>query len=231
MNYMQGNPVWTKNVVRLVFDYRYLVSIVIVLFILGTGSYLYFYGGWNARDVADVCTGAFIVLTLFFTALSFEFSSSKMKQDYKAARELLTFTTANEWYKGPLNRYQKISIAFERQFIASGRVRTANDFERFITHLSRLDFRESLKGILNYFETVSIGVKKGLIDETFIKEFFLGVFQMFYRKYFFYIEHKRMTKNDNTIWINYTSLVEEWHPEIRNKMDTKMLMSTLINQG
>lgn len=51
-----------------------------------------------------------------------------MKLDYKSAKEVMAFNTANEWHKAPVKDNQKTSIGFENQFIAIDTIRSANDF-------------------------------------------------------------------------------------------------------
>jgi len=195
---------------------------------MGLGLYLYLIKKWQFKDAAQLCTGFLVLLTLFFAALNYEFAFSKLKQDYKSARDLTTFNTANEWHKSPLNDYQKVSIKAEKAFIASNPTRSADDFEKFINDPANLDFKESLKGILNHFECVAIGTDNGLIDKDFIKYFYKGIFKIYYIDYYFYISRIRFNKKNNDVWINFTSLAEEWHTELKDNLDRQPLRSTII---
>lgn len=199
-----------------------------MILIMGLGFYLRIYRHWGFKDAAQVCTGFFIVITLFFTALNYEFSASKVKQDYKAAKELLTYNTATEWYKTPLKDYQKISIQFENKFIASNAVRTVDDFFIFITEPEQLEYKECFKGLLNSFETLAIGVYKELIDKHFMREFYRLIFESYYIDYYFFIESHRVKKDNDKIWINFTNLAEEWNPGIHDKLIQGVLKSSLI---
>ncbi|MDB5199258.1 MAG: hypothetical protein JWO92_1221 [Chitinophagaceae bacterium] len=218
----------TQKLIKYLFDHRYLISFFIVLAIMCGGIYLYTQKHWGFKDVAQVCTGFFIVITLFFTALNYEFSTSKMKQDYKSAKELLTYNTATEWHKSPLTEYQKTSISYEKKFIATNAVRTSKDFDLYISDPSNLDFRESLKGLLNSFETLAIGVHKELIDNDFMKEFYSLIFEIYYIDYYFFIESERIKKSNSKIWIQFTNLAEEWHPELNNNLQKGAVKSTII---
>lgn len=209
----EGNN-WVKNLAEMVFEFRYGISLTIAFEIAGAGAYLYGQKGWHFKDVAQVCTGFFIVITLFFSALNYEFAANKMKRDYKAARELLTYSTATEWYKPPLNEYQKTCIRYERLFRQSHTVRDAQTFETFLDHPAHLEYKESLKGILNALEALAAGVHRGLIDKDFIREFYGGIYRIYYTDYIVYIQQLRMTKNDKNLWVNFTSLAEEWHGQI-----------------
>jgi hypothetical protein len=165
----KNNPKWLKDFVSWTFNNRYSICLIIGITIVGLWFILYFARDWPAKDAAQICTGFFIVITLFFTALNYEFAASKMERDYKAAKELLTYNNATEWYKSPLREYQTIVIKYENKFINSSPTRTPEMFETFLDQ--EVEYKEALKGILNHFETVSIGTYKGLIDKDFIKEF------------------------------------------------------------
>lgn len=220
------NPKWFRTLIKGIIKYRYPICIIIGFCIIGLWFFLYFNKNWVAKDASQVCTGFFIVITLFFAALNFEFANSKMQKDKESARELLTYTTATEWYKTPLKDYQKTSIGFENQFIAARRIREPKHFRKFINDPKNIDYKESLKGILNHFETVAIGVYKDLIDKDFMKEFYRHIFHIYYVDYHFYILLQR--KNNNKIWVNFTSLVEEWHPNIKEGLQKTPLKSTII---
>ncbi len=224
---LEATPKWAK-VLDVIFAYRYIIMILVIAGVIVLGTYLNGYRDWTGKDTIQVCTGLLILLTLFFAALNYEFTSSKARRDYEAARELLTFNTASEWHKAPIKDYQRTSIGFENTFIASSAVRNVADFEVFIDNPANLEFRESLKGILNYFESSSIAANKGLIDRGFIKEFFYSIYKIYYRDYLFYIERQRVVKNNENMWVNFTNLVEEWHPNINEEVKNGTLKSIII---
>lgn len=225
---MNHNPPWIKNLAKFIYNNRQLISLFVFLSIIGFGAYLYLYKKWPAKDVAQVCTGGLIVLTLFFAALNYEFSNSKLRLDYKAAKELLTFNIASEWHKPTLAEYQKKSIEFENKFITSYSVRTYIDFDKFIKDPLNADYRESLKGILNHFETIGLGILKGLIDKDFMKLFYMSICRVYYVDYYFYINSQRISKQNEKLWINFTNLVEEWMPNIQAEMNKVPLKSTIV---
>lgn len=226
MSHHAFNPKWLQKFVNGIFTYRYTICLLVVISIVGFWFFLYFARHWSAKDAAQVCTSFFIVITLFFAALNYEFAASKMKLDYKSSKEILTFNTANEWHKAPLKDYQKTSIEFENKFIAFGGERSIKNLEQYVE--SNLEYRESLKGILNYFENLSVGVYKGLIDKTFVYEFISYIFEIYYTDYYFYIENHRARKNNGSIWVNYTNLAEEWWPDLKSEVLNGTKKSTLI---
>jgi hypothetical protein len=222
-----GSPKWVKKFVEWLFRYRYSVCLITGIAIIGFWFLLYFFRHWTAKDAAQICTGFFIVITLFFAALNYEFAASKMERDYKSARDLLTYNTATEWHKSPLKDYQIFVIKFEDEFIAtSTTTRTPAMFETFIE--TRYEYKEALKCLLNHFETVSIGAYKGLIDKDFINEFYRGILKAYYVDYYTYIDNHRAKKNNYKIFENFTKLVEEWHPGIKAELAKTPLKSILF---
>ncbi|PZR26947.1 MAG: hypothetical protein DI535_12285 [Citrobacter freundii] len=222
-------PFWLKRFVDIIHTYRYAICIIIMLLIFAVGLYLRINRHWSIKETAQLCTGFLIVITLLFAQLNFEFSNVKMQLDYKAARELLTYSTAQEWYKAPIKDFQKTSILFENNFIRSKSKRTSTDFAYYIEDINNIEFRESLKGILNYFESSSTATNRGLIDKDFIKEFFYDIYTAYYKDYLFYIEGQRAAKSSSNVWINFTNLVEEWQPAIRQQITAGNIKSIIIN--
>lgn len=215
------------NTEKYLFRNRYTFLLIFVIIIILLGIYLHC-RNHPIEQVASITTGCFVVLTIFFSILSYEYNASKNRQDSKTSRDVLTYNTAVEWYKNPLVEYQKLTIKFKKQFTASKSLRTVSDFDLFIDDPANLEYKEALKGLLNYFETISIGAYKGLIDNDFIKDFFSSIFKIFYTDYFFYIDSIRQVKNVPTMWINFTNLAEEWHPLLKESVQKGKLKSTII---
>lgn len=225
---MFETPRWSRRVAKFVFAYRHILMMLVVAGVISLGIYLFVFRSWTGKDTMQVCTGLLIVLTLFFAGLNYEFTSSKARRDYESARQLLTFTTSSECHKAPIKDYQTIVIEFENKFTDIKDVRNEIDFENFIHDIDNLEYRESLNGILNYFESAAIAANKGLIEKEFIKEFFWDIYKLYYTDYLFYIEILRFKKNNERIWINFTTLVEDWHLDIREQVKQGLLKSTII---
>src|SRR5437868_3463479 len=68
-----------QEVVSFISSYRYLVVVLFTFLIILLGIYLYFSDHWTFKDVAQVCTGFLLVITLFFAALNYEFTATKTK--------------------------------------------------------------------------------------------------------------------------------------------------------
>jgi hypothetical protein len=64
--------------------------------------------------------------------------------------------------------------------------------------------------------TVALGVDTGLIEKDFIRDFFSSIYKIHYSDYYFFIEDIRRTKGIDAIWINFTNLTQQWHPELKN---------------
>lgn len=228
MNKNLFSPESFERIAPFVLKYRYVICVSVVTVIFLIGFIFFFCCNWAGKDVAQVCTGLLLTITLFFTALNYEFAAGKTKNDYKTAKEILTFNTANEWHKAPIKDYQRISIEFENKFIDSKVCRSIADFDTYIH--SEIEFRESLKGILNYFENMSIGVYKGLIDKDFVYEFISYIFEIYYLDYYYYIENYRKKRDNNSIWENFTKLAEEWWPSLQEEIKNGTKRSSIITE-
>lgn len=56
---------WARRVVSGIFFYRYAICFFVILFILLFGFYLHYCRVWIFKDIVQVCSSFFIVLTLF----------------------------------------------------------------------------------------------------------------------------------------------------------------------
>lgn len=197
--------------------FRVLFAGILILALSGIGLILHQkYSKFDTVEFAKFITGGLVVIGLVYSILAFEFNVKKTKLDYKTAKEILTFNTANDWHKSPIKDYQNTSIGFEKKFIDSANTRTVEELYDYVEN--NLEYRESLKGILNYFENLSIGVYKGLIDKQFVYEFISYIFEIYYVDYFYFIETHRVKRKNATIWVNYTNLAEEWWPSLKEEI-------------
>ncbi|RFS22700.1 DUF4760 domain-containing protein [Chitinophaga silvatica] len=219
-------PRWYEKIGPWVLKNRYIICAFVIFAIAILGCYVYFSCKWIAKDTFQICTSLLLTITLFFTALNYEFSASKTINDYKTAKDILTFNTANEWHKAPLRDYQKTSIDFENRFMAMAE-RSVEAFDKYFE--GEQEFRASLKGIFNFFESTSVGVHKGLIDKQFIFEFFSYIFEIYYVDYYYFIQYYRRKRNRDTIWINFTNLAEEWWPNLQSEVEVGVKKSTIIS--
>lgn len=225
---MPEESTWVKRMVSGIFSYRYIICLCVIVLIILFGFYLYHCRGWIFKDVVQVCSSFFIVLTLFFAALNYEFTANKTRADAKSSKEILTYNIAAEWHKSPVKDYQKSSIQFEKKFIKTSADKTIKGFQEFIELEESLEFKESLKGILNYFETLSIAAYKGVIDTVFIKEFHNSIFRVYYIDYKNFIDKRRADQNNAAIWENFTKLAEDWNPGLKDDVSNGVLKSTVI---
>lgn len=161
--------------------------------------------------------------------MNYEFAANKTRADAKSSKEILTYNIAAEWHKSPVKDYQKSSIEFEKKFKKTCADKTIEGFQVFIEDEANLDFKESLKGILNYFETLSIAAYKGVIDTVFIKEFHNSIFRIYYIDYKVYIDKRRALQNNQAIWENFTKLAVDWNPGLKDDVEKGVLKSTVID--
>lgn len=218
-----------EKIIERVFINRYLISFIVFLLILGLGLYLYLCRpGHSFKDVSQICTGLLIVLTLFFTALNYEFNNSKTKSDKQASKDMLAYQISSEWHKPPISDFQKISIKWEEKFKALEGKKDIVQFNAFINELDHIEFKESLKGIINHFECVSTATHNNLVNSTYVKDYYGGIFSEYYQDYLQYIDFERNRLNNPRIWVSFTTLVEEWYPEIKEQRLNKEIISQII---
>ena len=86
---------------------RLIILCVIGLFciIILLGFWLNFGFGMPPEKVAPILVNSFVIIALFFNALSFAFTWNKSLNDSQGARESVTFNTALDWHRSPLKDY------------------------------------------------------------------------------------------------------------------------------
>jgi hypothetical protein len=220
------------SLIKRIFDkysllFRITVAIVLIIIVIGVADYLHdTEKDLPMSDLAKFVVGGLVVVGLFYSILAFEFNVKKTKRDYQTAKEILTFNTANEWHKAPVKDYQVTSIECEYAFQKTKPERTAEELYNYVQ--SNLEYRETLKGILNYFENLSVGVYKELIDKAFVSEFISYIFEVYYIDYYYFIKIYREKRGNDTIWVNFTNLAEDWFPKLKKEVLEGKKQSTLI---
>lgn len=225
----EPTPNVLKSITNLIFAWRYIITIVVLFLVLLIGFYLLQYRNWLPKDVIQICTGFLIFITLFFTALNYEFTSSKARKDYESARNLMTYNTATEWFKSQLSKYQTESVKHEKIFIASKSLRTIDDLNTYINSVKNREYMESIKGILNHFECLALAASKELINKDFIIEFYRTIFRIYYVDYYEFIVSERIKAKSGTIYMEFTSFVEKVMPNIKAEIEAGKWTSIIVN--
>lgn len=162
------------------------------------------------RDTISVITGGCVILALFYSIISYEYNQRKFNHDIKTSRETLSFSIACEWYKPPTSDFMKTSIKFYKKHQNLIEQTNAKAFHDELEKEENEESKAAIFGILNYFESIALGVKQNIMDEEFIKGFFGSVFATYYNDYLFYIEYRRKIKQNTKIWKNFTTLSNKW---------------------
>jgi len=201
-----------NKVIRFVFYYRlaivFLCTIALLLFSVSV---------WESsvpteklKNLATVLTCGSIIIAIFYSILNYEYTQIRFKHDKKTAKEILTFNIASEWHKDPMAENIKIASKFLKKCKPFVEESNAKRFHEEIENEQNEDSKKALLALFNYFESISLGVKQGIMDEDFIKGFFSTAFQQYFNQYSFYIEYRRKVRGNPKIWNNFTTLANNW---------------------
>lgn len=72
------------------------------------------------------------------------------------------------------------------------------------------EIRDNILRVLNYYETIAIGIKNDIYDENVIKRLLKGNLLKAYHIFSTYIEHRRKDHEAPKAYIDLESLVNEW---------------------
>lgn len=88
---------------------------------------------------------------------------------------------------------------------------------------------ESLKGILNHFECLTLAASKELINKDFIMQFYKTIFRIYYVDYYDFILSERKRAQSDTYFIEFTNFVEKEIPTLRTEIEAGKWASEIVN--
>ena len=199
-----------RKLIEVIFIARYWL---IFLLIVALGYITYYVSKKpeiEIRDIVAVFTGGAVVITIIYHILNYEYAQRKFKFDIKSSRDLLSFNIAIEWQKEFLSKNTFELYKFYIKYKSLLENGLMQDFQNELDKDENEEFYNSLLTVLNFLESVCLGVKQGIMDEDFIKGFFQSVFSVNYSRYKVYIEYRRNLHQNANIWKNFTELNEKW---------------------
>ncbi|HEV8514235.1 MAG TPA: DUF4760 domain-containing protein [Cyclobacteriaceae bacterium] len=203
----------TKFLVENIFKGRFIFLIIGVIGIYFIVKYVSEDQSVSRKDLVQVITGCALIIALFYTIITYEYNQRKFQYDVKNSRDILSFNISKEWHDPTLVGYSKTCHEFMRQCHKILKEVDANKLHEALEAPENGDQKMALLSIFNYFESISLGIKQGIMDEDFIKGFFKSVFTHYYNEYNFYILHRRVVKKNQRLWQNFTSLAQKWIEE------------------
>lgn len=160
------------------------------------------------KNLAVVLTGGSVMIGIFYSIINYEHNMHKFNHDVQTQKELLTFSTASLAYKtetvlqlGQLHAfYNKHELKFENNLMSDVYDEVKKDGDTNIAMIV----------IFNYFESISIGMEQGIMDESFMKGFFKTSFIGIYNKFGCYIEFLQIKNNSSRIFWKYVAISKKW---------------------
>jgi hypothetical protein len=199
-----------KKIIETVFVIRYWIVIIMLIVLIAFTYKIYYLKDSTIRDTVAVFAGGAVLITIFYHILNYEYSQRKFKHEIKSSRDILSFNTAMDWQKEFLTKSCDLSIDFyekNKELLQDGLYRK---FHEEINKEENNQYHSALLTVLNFFESISLGVKQEIMDETFIKGFFQSLFVGQLNKYRGYINYRRELKQNPKILCNFTELSEKW---------------------
>ncbi|MDI9364045.1 MAG: DUF4760 domain-containing protein [Flavobacterium sp.] len=203
-----------KSLTKLIFNKLFSLRIAFVVIWISTtliaALYLKYVKNETIKDVLPLVTCSIIIMTLFYHVINYEHNLRKFNHDIKIARETLSFNTATEWHKPTMIEHMKNFAQKIENFQNLVDQSNGKEFSLELDKLENEELKTSIVCMLNYFESISLGVKQGITDEDFINGFFKTVFTNYYYKLNFFIEYRRKQRQNQKIWANYTHITQKW---------------------
>ena len=203
-----------EKIIRQVIDYMFIVRYWVVL-ILMSGLvwftyHVYVLPGTTIRDAVAVFAGGSVLITVFYQLINYEYTQRRFKYDIKTSQNLLSFNVVLEWQKDYMTKHTNDLRNFwmkHKCFLEDGMPRK---FQEELDKPENDGPYTSLMVVFNFLESVSLGIRQGIMDEEFVKGFFQSMFIKQYHRYQPYIEYRRRETQNPKIWENFTYLSDKW---------------------
>jgi hypothetical protein len=187
--------------------------LVFFAFILLIGLARYLHGEepeLKKSEIVKILNGGLVIIGIMYSILTYESNQVKIRHDIRVSKSSTTFKAMKEWNSSPMIDYMKICKDFQNK---KEYKLLKNDIAAFIVEFEKpvnQEYQKSLFCILNYFETMAVGINEDLMDEEFMRKYFCNIFFEFYDTYYPFIKGIRKTKKDFSILSEFTNLVNKW---------------------
>ena len=190
---------------------RNIVLVIAILSVLSLTYWLHkLQPNLEYSELAKVTTGAFVLIGLIYSIMTYELTQKKNRHDAKMQKNSATYNSCSEWHSLTMMNHTRILGDFKKKpdFLLINT--DIQKFIEFIEDSANNEYKTSYMCVFNYFESLSIAATEGLMDEDFIRKYFSGVFIRYYDDYFPVIKQRRISKQDPDLLIGFTHLVEKW---------------------
>jgi hypothetical protein len=180
---------------------------------------------FEIRDIVAIVTCGLVSTTLVYHAknlrLNYEVNKAKIdfdklkyeeekalkQRDSEKNKEFYSFKVASLWFKPDMANHVELS----RKFLRNHKDKLQNHIpiQDFINELeNNIEARKAVICILNYFENISLLIKKGHVDEESMKLCFKTLFVDYLTVLRKYIDE--IQKESNRFLMHYEEIAKKW---------------------
>jgi hypothetical protein len=156
--------------------FRAMIILLAIIFLSVLAAYLHLQEpDLKQSEIIKILNGSMIIVGLAYTIMTYEFNHSKTLNEIRVRRTTATYEIIKEWNSAVMTNYQKICYEFENKHEI---IFLHNDIDNFIEINNdgvNTEYIKSLTGILNYFESIAVGIGEDLMDETLMRKYFKGL--------------------------------------------------------
>jgi len=212
LNYKKRNSVnINRGKERNYLPFRVFILICLFILLMAVAYYLHLVEPeLKQSELVKIISGGLVIIGILYSILAYELNIGKNKQDIRIKKASATFDAISEWHTSPMIDYSKVIQQLEESTIFNLLKTDLNAFFVEFDKPEHLEGRRALVCVFNYFETLACAVVEHIMDERFLKRYFDHIFISYYDEYYEYVKARRIRKNNASIWIEFTNLVEKW---------------------
>ena len=200
--------------IHFVFYYRLILvtAAIATLAITSVRVWKHAAAGEQIKSISIVFGLGSVVIGIFYAILNYENNQLKYRKDEKKAMYTLCYHSVSEWHQPGMVANLKITrqLYDQHQHLIDD-----NRGREFFEILEQNEAgRSALVSILNYFECISMGIRRGLLDDDYMRSSFMTIAHTYLTNYGFYIKYRRAVHRSPSMWINFTNMVESWEADV-----------------
>lgn len=191
--------------IQLQFTVKYITLIVgIIVTCVLTAVYIVFsWANVKVETIVAIVGSGFALTTLMYAAMNLQFLLKTEEEKLSYQKKKMAAHFVSEWNRPSMVR---LTVVGSEVKVA---IRNLPG-DKVLEHLKDSRKEAAVVSILNYFERMELAIQHGLVDESFLREFFHLSVNGYYLSFKEYIAAKRQQLGSQLIFKGFETMAIRW---------------------